>query len=297
MRRPTSTIWRLLVLAGLLITVASLGVAAAAGWVTDNGVLNQTQTQDPVGDSSGGPDLSSVTVTSYTDGTVSFSVGFANRTYIDPGESVQIFVDLDDDGNGDLNLSIWPTGDPSYLAHWTGSDWATVRQLPEVAQTNGSFSVRLSLADLRGAAAVPVGSSIGVVVGAWTSDPATTNANDWLPDSRIWIQHQIAPPAAPPTTTTTSTTTTTPSPPGRAASRLTVVCARQHSLRATVTPAGGSRVVSVSFYANGKLRLTDTKAPYVAAIPTKGLHAPITITAAIHLSGKTQTLRQRASPC
>jgi len=295
MWRRTSPIGRLLVLAVLLVSAAGLGVAAAAAWVTDNGILNQTQTQDPVGDSSGGPDLSSLAVTSYTDGTVSFSVGFANRAYIQPGESVQIFVDLDDDGNADLNLSIWPTGDPSYLSHWTGSDWATVRQLPEVAQTNGSFSVRLGLADLRGAAAVPVGSSIGVVVGSWTTDPATTNAIDWLPDSRIWIQHQIAP-AAPPATTTTSTTTTTPSTPGRAA-RLTVACARQHSLRATVTPAGGSRVVSVGFYANGKLRLTDTKAPYVAAIPTKGLHAPVTITATIHLSGKTQTLRRRAPSC
>ena len=87
--RRTSPIWRLLVLALLLVTVASLGVAAAAGWVADNGILNQTQTQDPVGDSSGGPDLSSLTVTSYTDGTVSFAVGFANRTTINPGESVQ----------------------------------------------------------------------------------------------------------------------------------------------------------------------------------------------------------------
>jgi len=296
MGRRTSPIWRLLVLAVLLVGGASLGVAAAGGRVADNGILNQTQARDPAGDSSGGPDLSSLVVTSYTDGTVSFAVGFANRTYIDPGESVQIFVDLDDDGTQDLNLSIWPTGDPSYLSHWTGSDWAVVRQLPEVAQTSGSFSVRLSLADLRGAAAVPVAPSIGVLVAAWTSDPATTSANDWLPDSRIWIQHQIAPPAAPPPTTTSTTTTTTPSPPPRAAG-LTLVCARQHSLRATVTPAGGSKVLSVSFYANGKLRLTDTKAPYVAAIPTKGLHAPITITATIHLSGKTQTLRRRAAPC
>ena len=161
MRWPTSTVWRLVVLAGLLVSVASLGVAAAAGWVADNGILNQTQAPDPVGDSGGGPDVSSLTVTSYTDGTVSFSVGFANRMFIQPGESVQIFVDLNDDGNADLNLSIWPTGEPSYLAHWTGSDWASVRQLPELVQTSGSFSVRLSLADLRGAAAVPVGSGIG----------------------------------------------------------------------------------------------------------------------------------------
>ena len=52
------------------------------------------------------------------------------------------------------------------------------------------------------------------------------------------------------------------------------------------------------FLRQREARLRDTKAPYVAAIPTKGIHAPITITATIHLSGKTQTLlRRRASSC
>ena len=278
---------RLLVLVGLLVAAAVLGVAAASGLVADNGILNQSEIQDPVGDSGAGPDLSLLTITSYADGTVSFSVGFANRKLIQPGESVQVFVDLNDDGKPDLNLSIWPFGDPSYLARWTGSDWVNIRQLPELAQANGSFSVRLSVADLVGAAAVPVGSSIGVLVGAWTGDPASTSANDWLPDSRTWIQHQIAPPAAQPTTTTT------PAPPA-APPRLVALCARKHTLRVSVT---GTEITSVRFYANGKLRLTDVQAPYIALISTKGLRTPISITASVHSYWKKRTLHVLANTC
>jgi len=297
MRRRRLVFSRLFVVAGLLVSVAALGVAVASGVVADNGILNQTKVQDPVGDSSG-PDLSSLTVTSYADGTVSFEVGFANRNLIAPGESVQIFVDLNADGVPDLNFSIWPFGDPSYLAHWTGSDWAAVRQLPELIQANGSFSIRLSLTDLGEAAAVPAASTIGVAVAAYSNNAATTKANDWLPDNQRWIQHQIAPPTTTTTPTTASTTTTTAfSPPQPVSAHLTITCTRRHTLRATLTPSRDSNVVSVSFYANGKLRLSDTKAPYVDLISATSLHAPITITAAIRLHGDSQTLHSRISSC
>jgi hypothetical protein len=298
MRRPRFVFSRLFVVAGLLVSVAVLGVAVASGVVADNGVLNQTKVQDPVGDSSG-PDLSSLTVTSYADGTVSFAVGFANRDLIAPGESVQIFVDLNGDGAPDLNFSIWPFGDPSYLAHWTGSDWAPVRQLPELVQANGSFSIRLSLTDLGEAAAVPAAPTIGLGVAAYSGNPATTKANDWLPDNQRWIQYQIAPPTTATTPTTASTTpgTTTSSPPQPVPAHLTIACTRRHTLRATLTPSRDSKVVSVSFYANGKLRLADTKAPYVDLISATSLHTPITITAAIHLHGDSQTLHSRISNC
>jgi hypothetical protein len=195
-----------------LIGAGALTASAATARRTDGGVLNQTQVQDPVGDSSGGPDLSSLTVTTYSDGTVSFAVGFANRDLLHPGETVQIFVDLDDDGSEDLNLSIWPFGEPSYLARWTGSDWVDVRQLSELVEINGSFSVRISLASLRDAAGVPIGSATGVAVAAWPSGSGTaaTDANDWLPDDRLWVQHQVQPPAPTPPPTTTTTTTTPP---------------------------------------------------------------------------------------
>jgi len=296
MPRPRSVVLRFVVLVGVLVAVAVAGAAVAAGRATDNGVLNQTVVRDTVGDSIGA-DLSSLTVTSYADASVGFSVGFANRNLLIPNETVQIFVDVNNDGTADVNLSIWPTGIPSYLARRDGSGWTNVRQLPELVQIDGSFSVRLTLADLRGAAAVDPGSSIGVLVGAWTTNPDRPNADDWLPDSQRWVLHQLAPPAAPPPSTTTTTPApTTPSNPEAAPPRLAVVCVR-HALHATVIAAPGVKVASVSFSANGVLRLKDTTAPYSAVIPVKGLRAPITIGATIRFPGKTQTLHTQARPC
>jgi hypothetical protein len=294
MGRPRSAVRRLVV-AGLIVAAAISGAAVATASVSDSGILNQTLARDATGDSGGGPDLSSLTVTTYTDGTVSFSIQFANRAFLHPDETVQVFVDVNDDGRPDLNLSIWPTLDPSYLARWTGTTWENIRQLPELVQTDGAFSVRLRLDELQGAAAVSVAPAIGVAVGSWGVDPTTgtphTNADDWLPSASGWVQHLIQTPAA---TTTVSTTTTTSTRP--AAPTLTFKCLR-HTLSATVSPAGGSSVASVGFYANGKLSATVRKPPYVAAIPTKGL-ASLTVSATIHLKGgRTQTLHKQARAC
>jgi len=287
---------RRLVLAGLTIVAAISGAAAATASMKDSGILNQTQIQDATGDSGGGPDLSSLTVTTYADGTISFSVQFANRDLLHPGETVQVFVDLNDDGNPDLNLSIWPTLDPSYLARWTGTAWVDIRQLPELVQANGSFSVHFSLGDLQGAAAKPVAPAIGVLVGSWGEDPATgqpkSAADDWLPSDRSWAQHQIQKPVA--TTTAPTTTVAPPTPPARPS--LSLKCVK-HALIATVTPGKGSTVASVSFFANGKLRTTDKTSPFTAAISTKGL-ASLTVSAAVHLrGGGTQTLHKAAHGC
>jgi hypothetical protein len=70
---------------GLVAACAVAGTAVARGSVSDSGVLNQVQASDATGDSGTGPDLSSLTVTSYSDGTVSFTVGLANRTYLEAG--------------------------------------------------------------------------------------------------------------------------------------------------------------------------------------------------------------------
>jgi len=286
----------LLTLAAAVLGAAVSLAAAATASVRDNGILNQTQVYDGTSDAGGGGvDLSTLTVTTYTDATVSFAVQFANRDFLHPGETVQIFVDLNDDGTADLNLSIWPTFDPSYLAHWTGSDWADVRQLPELVQTKGGFSVRLSLNDLQGAAGMQAGSAIGVAAGSWTEDPATsklrTAADDLLPDSGSLAQHQMTKPAA----TTTAHTTTT-SPPGPAHARLAARCSG-HSIVVTDIPVKGSKIVSVSFRASGKLRAVDKKAPFVATIPTK-TKKRLTITAVVHLAGGgSQTLTIETSGC
>lgn len=290
---------RLAVPAALL----ALGGAGAAGVALalprDDGVVNQTRVEDPVGDAGSAADLSALTVTSYADGTIGFVVTFANRDLLHVGETAQVFVDLDDDGNEDLNLSLWPTGEPSYLDRWNGSDWVDVRQLPELAQTNGAFSIRLPLNELRDAAGVPYGTRIGVSVATWTVDPATDklgdHADDVLPDGNAWAQHRLTA-TPPPPTTTQGETTPTPTPAPAPHPALAVVC-RLHVLHATVKPGRGQHVSSVAFLADGRLRSRDTRAPYAAAIPARGLRAPVTITAVVRSDAGVQTLRRRAPRC
>jgi len=75
---------RVLVLVALLAVAAVAGAVAARAVVSDNGILNQIVAQDPVGDSAGA-DLSSFTVTSYADQTISFAATLANRDLLHPG--------------------------------------------------------------------------------------------------------------------------------------------------------------------------------------------------------------------
>jgi hypothetical protein len=276
---------RLAVIGVVLLAIATSATAASASRADDT-ILNQMVVQDATGDSGSGPDLSSLTITSYADGTISFVVAFANRDFIQPNETVQLFIDLDDNGSEDLNLSIWPTGDPSYLAHWTGTDWANVRQLPELQQTTGQFSVRLSLAELQSAAAVGVAPTIGVSVGSWEVDsngnPAAT-PSDLLPDNNGWALFPIQKPAPPP-----------PPPPKPTPPKLSVSCVA-HKLTARVTPGKNTKVKFVSFSANGKVHRT-TKPPYVATIPDKGKTA-VTVAATVATTTGTKTLRLRAHSC
>jgi hypothetical protein len=286
---------RLALLVGALAVAAAGGAATASGTARDDGILNQTHAVDPTGDSGGAADLSSLVVTTYSDGTISFAVAFANRQLLHVGETVQLFVDVDDDGKDDLNLSVWPTGEPSYLDRWNGSDWTDVRQLPELVESSGSISVRLRLAELQEAAAVPVGTRLGVVVAAWTTDPATgklrQQADDALPDDRSWVEHDLhAPASTPPPTTTTA-----PIPAG-VHPTLTVACIRR-AYRLTLTPAPGTAVVSVAFYANGKLHGRDGRAPFRATIAGRGARTPMTLRAVVTTAAGRQSVTRRARGC
>lgn len=272
---------------GMVLLAVAASASAAGASRADDTILNQMQTQDATADSGTGPDLSSLTVTSYADGTISFLVTFANRDYIQPNETVQIFIDLDDNGSEDLNLSIWPTMDPSYLARWNGSDWTNIRQLPELAQTPGRFSVRLSLAELQSAAVLGVAPTIGVSVGSWTEDHSTgklgANADDVLPNDGTWLLFPIQKPAP------------LPAPSGSLAPpRLSFACVA-HRLTARVTPGKGSTVTSVRFAAGGTVRLV-TKPPFVATIPAKGTSL-VSVAATVHTTAGTRTLRARARAC
>ena len=280
MRRPAVIV--------LVLLVVAAGASVAGASRADDTILNQMQTQDRTGDSGSGPDLASLTVTSYADRTISFVVTFANRDHIQPNETVQMFIDLDDNGTVDLNLSIWPTGDPSYLARWSGTAWSNIRQLPELVQTAGQFSIRLSLAELQGAGAVGVAPAISIAIGTWMTDPVTgaagANPDDLLPDGKTAVLFPIQKPAAPPP----ASPPTSQSPP-----RLTFACV-SHKLLARLTPGAGSTVSFVTFTANGTARKI-AKPPYVATIPTKG--KSVTVSAAVHTTSGTQTVRVRTHAC
>jgi hypothetical protein len=287
--RRRRALWLAPTLVAVIAVLAVAGVAVARGVVADSGVLNQTVTQDPVGDSASA-DLSSLTITSYADQTVSFAVAFANRDLLHPGETVQLFIDLNDDGTADLNLSIWATGEPSYLAHWGGSDWVDVRELSELSEYKGGFSVRLHNSDLTGAAQMPISPSFGAVVGAWTTDPSTgnprTKPDDLLPDAGVWIQHQMT---APQTTTAQTSTNPARRTPPVAPPKLALSCSAGRVLRAIVIP-GSAAIHSVNFYADGTLKRKVGKSPWVALVQSKTLHQPVLIKAVVTADSKSQTL-------
>jgi hypothetical protein len=304
MRRPIPRTRRLLLSAVAACLVAAGGAAFAAtvaqGRASDDTILSQQSLADPVGDeASNGPDLSNLILTTYADQSLGMVVQYANRGLLLENETIQIFLDLDDNGRPDLNFSLWPSGSISYLARWNGSSWATVRQLPEATQAQGSYSVRLPLSVLRDSAGIPVAARVGVLVASYTftgtSATFSSSPSDWLPNSEVPVQQ---PTTAQATTTTTAPATTapaatTPKPPASHGPlpKLTLSCAK-HALHATVTPPKGTKIVFVTFAVNGNARSTDTRSPFGATVPAKSLRPPIRISAAVHFATRTQTVQK-----
>ena len=68
------------------------------------------------------------------------------------------------------------------------------------------------------------------------------------------------------------------------------------TLVATVKPAAGQKVKSVAFTASGR-KATDTKAPFTARFPTKGLPAQILVKAKVVSDGPVQNLSKTAKRC
>jgi hypothetical protein len=78
-------------------------------------------------------------------------------------------------------------------------------------QAPGSISVRLSLAELRSDAAVPLGSTINVAVGSYAEDAngnVPNTPNDAIPSATGWTPFSIDPPPPGQAGTTTAATTT-----------------------------------------------------------------------------------------
>ena len=77
---------------------------------------------------------------------------------------------------------------------------------------------------------------------------------------------------------------------------LTVKCSGK-TLVATVQPATGSVVSSVTFLVNGKPVALDKKAPFSARIGTAGLPAQLKVTARVNQAGKTIELKKTIRRC
>jgi hypothetical protein len=83
-----------------------------------------------------------------------------------------------------------------------------------------------------------------------------------------------------------------------AAAKPTLVAScKAKTLVATVRPAKGSKVTSVTFLVNGKALGIDKKAPFTARIGTAGLAARLKVTARVKAAGKTTTLTTSIAKC
>jgi hypothetical protein len=85
-------------------------------------------------------------------------------------------------------------------------------------------------------------------------------------------------------------------PPVAGKPTLTVACSGK-TLVATVRPAKGATVSSVTFSVNGKPVAIDKKAPFTARIGTKGLAAQLKVTARVKQGGKTVVLTKTRKRC
>ena len=85
-------------------------------------------------------------------------------------------------------------------------------------------------------------------------------------------------------------------PPATGKATLVAVCSGK-TLVATVRPAKGSTVTSVTFLVNGKPIAIDRKAPFTARIPTGALPALLKVTARVQAAGKTVTLTKALPRC
>ena len=76
-----------------------------------------------------------------------------------------------------------------------------------------------------------------------------------------------------------------------------VVSCKAKTLVATVRPAKGSKVTSVTFLVNGKSVGIDKKAPFTARVATTGLAAQLKVTARVKAGGKTIALTKSIRRC
>lgn len=128
------------VLGAVVLALVAAGGASAR---VEHSFANSMSFTDPVGDSGAKPDISGGTVSNDDAGKLTFTVTFANRPVLSPGDYVEIFIDADNaawTGNEGfeyvLDYSFDSSPATSELTHWDGSQYSTVTS----ATVNGSYA-------------------------------------------------------------------------------------------------------------------------------------------------------------
>jgi len=88
---------------------------------------------------------------------------------------------------------------------------------------------------------------------------------------------------------------TTPPPPAAKPTLVTSCSAK--TLVATVHPAAGSKVQSVTFVVNGVAVLVDTKAPFTLRFKATGHPSKLKVSARVRAAGKTTVVAKTVRPC
>ena len=88
----------------------------------------------------------------------------------------------------------------------------------------------------------------------------------------------------------------TPPPPVAGKPTLAAACSRK-TLVATLRPAAGTKVSSVTFVVNGKVVAVDSKAPFTLRFKATGHPARLKVTARVRAAGKTTIVNKTIKPC
>ena len=128
------------VLAAVVLALVAAGGAPAH---VERSSANSMSFTDPVGDSGAKPDISGGTVSNDDAGNLTFTVQFANRPVLSPGDFVEIFIDADNASwTGSegfeyiVQYSLASTPATSELQRWDGTQYVTV----STATVNGSYA-------------------------------------------------------------------------------------------------------------------------------------------------------------
>ena len=126
-----------------MLALVEAGGASAISERAPIASANSMSFADPVGDSGAKPDISGGTVSNDDAGKITFTVAFANRPALSPGDYVEIFIDADNagwTGNEGFEYVVQYSFDSnpatSELTRWDGTQYSTVAS----ATVNGSYA-------------------------------------------------------------------------------------------------------------------------------------------------------------